>query len=285
MIKTVLSTWMLLTSVASVAQVPERQLMASRTHELIRIDGELKEADWAMASVATHFVQNSPVPGRPEVHPTEVRVLYGDAALYIGATLYDHADSILRQFDRRDHTSNTDFFGVFLDTYHDKLNGYGFLVTAAGVQVDMRYSSNGQDGNWNAVWDSEVKIIADHWVVEMRIPYSAIRFSNQNPQVWGVNFMRQLKRNNESFFWNPVDPSVRGFLNQFGELHGLENIQSQLRLSQTHYVTTNVEKQQSKRSKNKKKKKKKNRKKKKKNKTTIKRILKPPLLLLFIAIR
>jgi hypothetical protein len=88
---------------------------------------------------------------------------------------------------------------VYLDTYLDKLNGYGFIVTAAGVQYDASYSSNGADRAWNAVWESKVTILDDRWVVEMKIPYSAIRFSNQEEQVWGLNFNGKVRRKNESF--------------------------------------------------------------------------------------
>lgn len=214
-----------------------KQTTALRISEAIRIDGNLEEESWQLAPAASNFIQTRPKPGKRETHPTQVRVLYDDIALYIGAVLYDHPDSILKQLDRRDHISNTDYFGVYLDTYHDKLNGYGFAVTAAGVQVDARYSSSGDDYSWNAVWESNVTINADNWTVEMKIPYSAIRFANKDAQTWGLNFRRQIRRTNEVYYWNPVDPSVRGFLNQFGELNGINQIESPLRLSLTPYLS------------------------------------------------
>jgi hypothetical protein len=226
----------LYTSKLTAAEQPKKTF-ALQTDEFIKIDGNLEEKSWQMAPVAENFIQIRPKPGKPEVHPTQVRVLYDDIALYIGAVMYDHPDSILKQLDRRDNISNTDYFGVYLDTYLDKLNGYGFLVTAAGVQIDARYSSTGEDYNWNAVWESKVTINAENWTVEIKIPYSAIRFANTDAQTWGLNFKRQIRRTNESFFWNPVDPSVRGFLNQFGELGGINAIKSPLRLSLTPYLS------------------------------------------------
>jgi hypothetical protein len=197
------------------------------------------EAMWQQAPIATDFIQNRPNPGPHEKHPTEVRVLYDDANLYIGAVMHDVSpDSIMRELTARDNIGNSDFIGIFLDTYHDKLNGYGFIVTTGGVQADARYSpAGGEDFNWNAVWDSRTMVKGTDWYAEMRIPYSAIRFSKTAEQLWGLNFMRQRKRDNQAFFWNEVKPAVDGFVNQWGMLEGLSNIEPPLRLSLTPYIS------------------------------------------------
>ncbi|MBC8084816.1 MAG: hypothetical protein H7Z21_16580, partial [Hymenobacter sp.] len=141
----------------------------------------------------------------------------------------------------RDNFGNTDFFGLFLDTYSDKLNGYGFFVTTGGVQMDCRYSpAGGEEFNWNAVWDSHTAIRGTDWVAELRIPYSAIRFSKNAEQLWGLNFMRRRKRENQSFFWNEVKPAVDGFVNQWGELKDVRDIEPPLRLSLTPYISSYV---------------------------------------------
>ncbi|QHT67173.1 carbohydrate binding family 9 domain-containing protein [Rhodocytophaga rosea] len=216
-----------------------RQYRALRTSEAIKVDGVLDESIWQQSPEASQFVQNWPRYGQPETQKTKVRIVYDDIAVYVAAMMYESsADSILRQLTVRDNIGNSDYFAIYLDTYLDKINGYGFMVTAAGVQSDARYSSNGEDRAWNAVWESKVKINADSWVVEMKIPYSAIRFSNREEQVWGLNFRRQVRRNNESFFWNPVNPAVSGFLNQFGQLTGIEHIKSPLRLALLPYISS-----------------------------------------------
>ena len=209
------------------------------TEGSIKLDGLLDEPAWQQAPVATDFVQQRPNPGVPERHRTEVRVLYDDQGLYIGAVMHDVSpDSVLRELTARDGFGNADFFGVFFDTYHDQLNGYGFFVTPGGVQMDCRYSpAGGEDFNWNAVWNSRTAIRGTDWVAELRIPYSALRFAGQPEQLWGVNFMRQRKRDNAAFFWNEVKPGVSGFVNQWGELHGLRDVQPPLRLSLTPYVS------------------------------------------------
>lgn len=218
---------------------PPKHLAAVRITGGLKLDGVLDEAAWQQAPIATDFIQNRPNPGPPERHKTEVRVLYDDANLYVGAIMHDVSpDSILRELGARDNFGNTDFFGIFLDTYHDKLNGYGFFVTTGGVQMDARYSpAGGEDFNWNAVWDSRTAIQGTDWVAELRIPYSAIRFANQPEQQWGLNFMRQRKKENQAFFWNEVKPAVDGFVNQWGLLEGVREVKPPLRLSLTPYVS------------------------------------------------
>ncbi|SMB97205.1 hypothetical protein SAMN00120144_0315 [Hymenobacter roseosalivarius DSM 11622] len=227
---------------APAATAPKRQLQALRITDNIKLDGVLDEAIWQQAPIATNFIENRPTPGRPENHKTEVRVLYDDANLYIGAVMHDVSpDSILRELSQRDDINNSDYFGVMLDTYHDKLNGYGFAVTSGGVQVDARYSpAVGDDYNWNAVWDSRTTLRGTNWIAEMRIPYSAIRFSGNPEQVWGLNFVRQRQATRQQFFWNPVRPEVDGFVNQWGELLGIRDVKPPLRLSLTPYVSSYV---------------------------------------------
>jgi hypothetical protein len=223
------------------AAVVRRQLAATRTATAIKLDGVLDEAAWGSAPVANKFIEQRPRPGRPERLPTEVRVLYDDGALYVGAKMLEASpDSIKRELTQRDDAGNTDFFALFLDPYRDHLNGYGFIVLSTGVQMDSRYSpANGEDFAWNAVWDSRVAPLPDGrgWSVEMRIPYSAIRFAPAAVQSWGVNFMRQRKKDNQQLFWNEVKPAVDGFVNQWGELTNLENLHPPLRLSLTPYVS------------------------------------------------
>ena len=160
-------------------------------------------------------------------------------AIYIGAYLYDDPSLIRKQITARDgeQQKDVDYFSVFFDTYNDHQNGFQFLVTSANVQTDARLGPNlggdfGEYGDktWDAVWESKVQMKADGWVVEMRIPYISLRFAKKDMQNWGIQFLRFIRRNNESSFWNPVDPNVNGFVNQFGIYNGLKDIQPPLRL-------------------------------------------------------
>ncbi len=207
------------------------------------LDGVLDDEAWQNAEVATDFIQGSPYPGQKASQKTEVKVLYDNTAIYIGAKMYDVAkDSIIRQLSQRDNEDNTDVFAVFLDTYNDDQSGYGFVVHPTGVQWDARYSqAQGQDVSWNAVWISEVTIDDNGWYVEMKIPYSAIRFPEKDVQEWGINFSRKIRRYREFSHWNPIDPKVNGFVNQWGGLKGVEGIEAPVRLAFLPYVSSYLE--------------------------------------------
>ena len=221
---------------------------AFRTQSRITVNGELDEEIWQSAAVAAGFVQAFPLPGAPPTYDTEVRVLYDDNAVYIGATLYDaHPDSILRELTQRDQIGNTDWFGVFIDTYRDGNNGLMFIVTASGIQFDAKITPNnsdnwnvvpGEDVNWDAVWDAEARITDKGWVVEMRIPYSALRFPKIQEQLWQVNFARGFKRMQQRSYWSEVDPLVNGFLNQGGHLKNIRDVRSPIRLQANPYLAT-----------------------------------------------
>ncbi|WEK35745.1 MAG: DUF5916 domain-containing protein [Candidatus Pseudobacter hemicellulosilyticus] len=223
-----------------------KSTFAAKRTGVVRIDGNLDEADWQLAPVATDFITYSPVFGQPAGSRTEVRILYDNTAIYIGAYLYDNPAQVRRQFTARDSEQNADvdFFSVFLDTYQDRQNAFQFLVTARNVQSDARVSPTVTpaagvygDLTWDAVWDSKVGFRDDGWVVEIKIPYFAIRFAHLQQQQWGIQFLRFNRRQNETSCWNPINPTIGGLVNQFGNLGGLADIEPPLRLSFSPYVS------------------------------------------------
>ncbi len=219
-----------------------KELYAHRIVSPPKIDGDLKEEVWTQVGCsATQFVQRNPHPGGLPTAPTEVKVLYDNNAIYIGAILYDvAADSIMREFTLRDDIGFSDVFGVYFDTYDDDINAFEFLVTAAGVQIDRKWTAMGRDESWNAAWLSETKIEGTNWYVEMEIPLSALRFPKKPIQQWGINFRRTIQRNHETNYWNEINPETNGFVNQFGNMSGIMNIKSPIRLSISPYISSYV---------------------------------------------
>ena len=208
----------------------------------IIIDGLLNEAEWETASIATDFTQSSPELGKKAAQKTSVKTLYDNEALYVSAVLYDVSrDSITTTLSNRDDEGNADYFGVIIDTYGSSTVGFAFLVTSAGVQIDDLFSGDDVDRNWNAVWESKVIVENNKWTVEIKIPFSALRFPNQDIQNWKINFNRTTRRNREDSFWNPYDPSKSRFISQFGNLNGIKGIKSPLRLSFSPYVSSYLE--------------------------------------------
>ena len=190
-----------------------REKEAFRVEESPVIDGSIDEEIWQHGGEKVKFVQYQPHNGKASEFETSVQIAYSDKAIYVAARMYDPTpDKILREFGKRDESGrNADSFGFILDPYNGGMNAFSFSVTAAGVQIDHFISGgNHWDRNWDAVWNSAVKIDEAGWSVEFEIPYYAIRFPRQEVQHWGVNFFRGVKRNQEEAYWSPVDNSQAG---------------------------------------------------------------------------
>ncbi|MEI7734959.1 MAG: DUF5916 domain-containing protein [Ferruginibacter sp.] len=208
----------------------------------IKIDGDLNDEAWKTIPANTDFITSFPHFGQQSVHKTEVKIAYSDDAVYVAAYLYDKPENIRRQFTSRDNIDrqDVDIFTVGFDTYKDRQNAFLFRVTAAGVQADAKGAQNNTpvfDATWDAVWESKVSVKNDGWVAEIRIPFSAIRFSKKDEQDWGINFARYVRKENENSIWNPEDPNINGDINQWGTWGGLKNISPPLRLSFLPYLS------------------------------------------------
>src|SRR5215831_14077813 len=205
----------------AVAQISPKKLPAQRLTTPLKIDGNIDEPAWKLAIPARDFVEWRPSFGKMEdsTSRTLVYILYDNASIYIGGYCYEKsADSISKELVGRDVVGVNDFVGIIFDTYYDKINGVGFYVTPYGEQYDAKYypSMNGEDPTFNAVWQSAAKVHSDGWSFEMKIPYSALRFSNRDNQTWGLNITRRRNKTGQQFMWNPVDPNINGFINQEG---------------------------------------------------------------------
>jgi len=219
-------------------KIEKPSLVSTKVAAPPKIDGKLDDAAWQNAPIASGFITFLPEFGKSPSRNTEVKVVYDNTAIYIGAMMYDPDPSnINTQLSERDGGSNADNFLVGFDTYDDDLNGYRFTVSASGVQSDQRFgiNSNG-DMSWDAVWQSDVSITENGWIAEMKIPYSAIRFPSKPLQNWGLQFNRNINSTGELLIWSPVDPKIYGIINQWGSLTGLENIIPPLRLSLSPYL-------------------------------------------------
>lgn len=216
---------------------------AVRTAVAPKIDGRLDDAAWQQIAPATDFSQVRPVNGARASQRTEVRIIYDNSAVYVGAMMYDSApDSVLKQLGKRDvGENNSDLFQIGLDTYDDDQNAFVFAVSAAGVQTDMRVSQLGEDVVWDAVWKSAVGFTGEGWIAELEIPYSALRFPKKEVQHWGVQLLRVIRRHRETVAWNFVDLAVDGTVNQFGALEGIRDVDPPVRLQLTPYVSGYVE--------------------------------------------
>ncbi|MEP7094170.1 MAG: DUF5916 domain-containing protein [Flavobacterium sp.] len=212
----------------------KKTLQTQFTTENISIDGKLNEEAWKNAVTASDFVMFTPDNGKPipDNQKTEIKVLYDNDALYIGAILYDNEpDKILKEISKRDNFGTADVFGVFINGFNDGQQNFEFFVSAADVQSDcIMTDAIGEDYSWDAIWSSKATITDKGWVVEVKIPYAALRFSNESKQTWGINFFREIKRERKKYSWNLINTKLGTFSQQNGNLEGIENIKTPTRL-------------------------------------------------------
>lgn len=226
------------------AQHQRKALEATRINNEINIDGNLNESVWSFAKKADDFYQFHPFNGNKATEKTEVKVLYDNSGIYIGAVMYDQApDSILTELGKRDSDDriNADFFSLEINAFNDANIAYEFLISASGVQTDNQNTMTSCNQSWDAVWKSSVNINETGWVAELFIPFSSLRFPSAEIQEWEINFFRKIKRKEEFVSWNYMDKNIQGRLTQAGKLTGLENLSPPLRLSLFPYITSYYE--------------------------------------------
>lgn len=226
------TAFILLIFITSGSLAQKKSLTAVQNTGKIVIDGKIDENEWNTANTATGFTMYEPDNGKPADYTrrTEVKVLYDNDAVYFAAVLYDDPANILKEIALRDNFQTADHFGVFINGYNDGQQDFQFFVSAAGTQMDCVTTRSGEDYSWDAIWYSEVRITEYGWVVEMKIPYAALRFSDGPEQIWGLNFYRDVRKDRQKYTWNPVDRNIGSFIVQTGELTGIQNIEPPTRL-------------------------------------------------------
>lgn len=220
------------------AAMSNKTIIATRVMKGPKIDGTLDDEIWKTSVVRDDFTQSDPSEGKPPSFRTEVRVLYDDFAIYVGAMMYDdHPDSIYHELGNRDDDLNADNFGFSIDPYNKQQDAFVFYVYASGVQGDFKMSDN----TFNAIWESETSIMKNGWCVVMKIPYSAIRFPNMTEQNWGVQFTRTIRRSREYDEWCITPKGKPNPQNYWGTLLGVKDINEPVRLSFTPHISSYLE--------------------------------------------
>ncbi len=225
------------------ANKPSIEAVRVTSDSEIKVDGVLDETIWTNALPATNFTQNFPDDGGEPSQRTEVRVLYSDQYLYVGAYNFDSSpDSIAATLFRRDGDELSDWIFVSIDSYNDNLTAFTFGVNPVGVQKDvMQFNDIEEDVLWDAVWEAETTIVSDGWVAEFRIPLSQLRFtSSKSEQNWGINFERQIARHDEYNFWSRIPREEYGEVSWYGDLEGVMDLVRPMRLEALPYVSTEL---------------------------------------------
>ena len=239
--------WILLSPLIVGANLEPMQphTSAYRISQSVKIDGRLDEPAWQNAKPIKRFLQIQPNQGEPMTQRSEVRILYDEKNLYFGFTFYDsEIEKLVANEMRRDSDGlrSNDYGYLLLDTYNDRRNAVFFRFNPLGGMEDTAVSRSGDslNGSWDMVWECRSKISTDRWTSEIAIPFSQLRFKRSDVMTWGLNFGREIARNQEIGGWNPA-PKTYGPLGKyrtayFGSLVGLEGISPSRHLEVLPYV-------------------------------------------------
>jgi len=221
--------------------VPVPRAVATRRNGPIVLDAKLDEPAWRAATPITDFTQVDPDEGKPASQRTEIRILYDDEALYIGAKMYDDhgAAGVTTRLVRRDATFDSDYLDIEIDGYHDHLSRAMFQVNPSGAKSDqIGIGTSCCDNSWDPVWEAATHIDSDGWTAEVRIPYSQLRFSRDSVQVWGLQLGRLIKRRDEGDVWSFTRKNEPGGPSRYGHLFGIHIPASAAHLELLPYVVT-----------------------------------------------
>lgn len=206
-ILTILLTCFVFVAVAQ--NKPGTELPIRKAQGLITLDGKLDEPDWQHAAVAKDFYLNFPVDTAFAPFQTEARLTFDDHNFYLSFVCYDDQTPDIVQSLRRDFDyDNNDNVGFTLGPYNDRINGFFFVITPRGVQMEGTVSGGGASGdNFSATWDnkwySHVEKYEDRWIAEIAIPFKSFRFKS-NLREWNINFIRWDRKRNLSSTWVAV---------------------------------------------------------------------------------
>ena len=196
------------------------------------IDGLLDDAGWNIVEWTGDYIENQPDENTPPSEQTRFKITYDRKNLYLAFRCFDsQPDSIVRRLSRRDGFAG-DWVEVNIDSYHDLRTAFSFTITAAGVKGDEFVSDNGNnwDGSWNPIWYAKTNIDDKGWTAEMKIPFSQLRFGKAKEQIWGIQSTRRFFRQEERSLWQRVPQDAPGWVSEFGELHGLIDLEPQKQL-------------------------------------------------------
>ena len=196
------------------------------------IDGILNDASWNIVEWTGDYIENQPDENTPPTEQTRFKIVYNKKNLYIAIRAFDsQPDSIVKRLSRRDGFAG-DWVEFNIDSYHDLRTAFSFTITAAGVKGDEFVTNNGNnwDDSWNPIWYAKTNIDDKGWTAEIKIPLSQLRFGKSKEQIWGLQSTRRFFRKEERSLWQRKPQDAPGWVSEFGELHGLINLEPQKQL-------------------------------------------------------
>lgn len=209
---------------------------APRVDTTVTIDGRLDEPVWRRAAMLTGFSEYSPADQRPAPDSTEVLVWYSRDAIYFGIRAYEPHGPVRATLADRDNITSDDYIEIDLDTYDERNRALVFGVNPLGIQADGTKNEGGgftpgsnvspgqTDVSADFIWQSHGAVRPWGYEVEIRIPFSSLRYPNRAIENWGIQIMRAVQHNGYQETWTAARRGAASFIAQEGQLVGLEGM-------------------------------------------------------------
>lgn len=193
-----LSALLLPVTTAAQDAEPRRVYRVERLEGSVKVDGHLDEAVYSQPASFELAYETQPAENGPAPVRTEVWVTYDSSNLYAAFRAHDPEPRKIRaRYSDRDTALNDDVVGIVLDTFNDQRRAFEFFVNPLGVQMDLMKNemTGNEDPSWDAIWDSAGRITSTGYEVEMRIPFSSLRFPATSAEMtWGIDALRIYPR-------------------------------------------------------------------------------------------
>jgi hypothetical protein len=208
----------------------------------ITIDGDLSDPGWQGALKSETWFETNPGDNTEPKVKTVGYMTYDDRFFYAAIRSFDNPADIRAQLGDHDGISGNsdDFAGVILDTRNDGKTAMEFFVNAVGTQYDASQddASGNEDSSPDLYWDSAVKRTSDGWILELRIPFSSLRYEQKASQVWGVMLYRNMPRERRyQIFDHRLPRGANCFVCNFNKVGGFEGLPTGGHIVAAPYVT------------------------------------------------
>ena len=203
---------------------------ASRAEGLIKVDGLLDDVSWKRAKPITDFFRMEPRQGGIYQYRTEVKFLFDNKNLYVGAFCADSLGKkgVRVQDLRRDFLwTENDIIYVQLDPQNLKQYCVSFQTTPYGNQRDLQaFNDTNRDSDWNALWKVRTHRTDTGYYAEFEIPFKSLRYDRPAPgdtTIWGFTLGRLARRDFELTSFPAIPQSFSPYrMTYAAQLKGIE---------------------------------------------------------------
>ncbi len=224
------------------APPPEEPITITRATGPISIDGDLSDAGWKNVKPLEKWYEINPGDNVEPKVKSVAWLAYDDHFLYAAFHFYDpHPEQIRAPFGDRDNLSqSTDYGGLIIDARNDGKTAVLLLASPNNIQYDSVSddSTGNEDSSPDFYWDSAARITPDGWTLEIRVPFSSMRYKKSDPQIWGLMLYRNWPRDRRyQMFTNRIPQGGNCFICNERKLVGLSGLPGGGHIVAAPYVT------------------------------------------------